>query len=102
MVTYVFRCYHKKQALQATEMAPQHPVSQQDLSELNPSQKALITKHYNDKDLILYTLPGGNICVPTLSEDDGDYQYTHVMSGKVSTSLQVAQAGTHLKTLSPL
>ena len=74
-----------KLALKATEMAPQHPVSQQDLSELNHSQKALVAKKYNDRDLVLYTLPGGNICVPTLSEDDGDYQYTHVMNGKVST-----------------
>ena len=92
MVTLRFRCFHKKQALKASERAPQHPVRQQDLSELSPPQRDLVTRHYNDKDLILYTLPGGNICVPTLSEDGGDYEYTHVMNGKVSTSLQIAYA----------
>lgn len=72
------------QALTASEMARQHSISQDSLVELNHSQRELIRRTSAENDLVLYTLPGGNICVPTLLQESGDSQYIHVMKGKVS------------------
>ena len=84
MANVISRCTHMNLALEATEMAPHHPVSQGKLTDLPQKQKDLIKKLYNSEDVLLYSLPVGNICVPTLSEEetDGDV-FTHVMYGKV-------------------
>ena len=72
------------QALEATEMAPQHPVGISSLSDLNKHQKDLVQKMCEGDNVVLYSLPGGNICVPTLSEDNTDgFIFTHLMNGKV-------------------
>ena len=78
------RCAHKLEALKATEMATQHQIDQSSLEELNDAQKHMIKQKYGDNNLVVYSLPGENICVPTIiSEDSGD-SFTHVKSGKVS------------------
>ena len=71
-----------KQASTAMEMATKYPISQESLSDLSEKQKDMVKRIYNDKDVMIYDLPGGNICVPTM-EDDIE-AYTHVMRGKVS------------------
>ena len=43
----------------------------------------LVKRIYSDKDVVIYDLPGGNICVPTIVQDGID-SYTHVMRGKVN------------------
>jgi hypothetical protein len=72
------------EALKATEMAQQHPVSIKSLVDLNQDQKDLVKKRCEGDNIVIYSLPGGNVCVPTLSEDDRDEcLLTHVMHGKV-------------------
>ena len=79
----IHRCYHLSQALLATEIAPQYHVRQEDFDDLSQPHRDLIKRLHHDSDLVLFTLPGGNICVPTHSEDGEDYPYTHVINGKV-------------------
>ena len=71
-----------KEALKATEMATQHQVKISSLTDLNEKQKELVIKQTKGEIIVLYELPGRNICVPTMSEDD--ISFTHVMKGKVS------------------
>ena len=71
-----------KQALKAMEMATEHPISQESLGDLSEKQKELVKRIYSDKDIVIYGLPGGNICVPTF--EDENEGYTHVMHGKVN------------------
>ena len=67
-------------------MAPQHPIDQNCLDELSDAQRDLIKHKFNDNNLVVYSLPGGNICVPTLGAVDlVEDSYTHVMNGKVSS-----------------
>ena len=74
------------QAIKATEMAPQHLLNINSLSDLSDKQKELILKRSQGENVVLHTLPGGNICVPTLSEDaDAACTLTHVMNGKVGS-----------------
>ena len=73
------------QAEEANEFALSHSVCQEELTELTQSHKDLIKEIYKEEDLVLYTLPGGNICVPTLSNDEEKFSFTHVLDGKVST-----------------
>ena len=72
-----------KQASIAMEMATQYPISQESLSDFSETQKDLVKRIYSDKDVVIYDLPGGNICVPTIVQDGID-SYTHVMRGKVN------------------
>ena len=71
-----------QQALKAIEMATQYPISQESLSDFSEKHMGLVKRVYNDKDVVIYGLPGGNICVPTLEDDNEGY--THIMHGKVN------------------
>ena len=73
------------QAEEAREFAPSHSVCQEELTELTQSHKDVIKEIFNEEDLVLFTLPGGNICVPTLSSGEEKFSFTHVLNGKVST-----------------
>ena len=67
-------------------MATQHQIAQNSLEELSDDQRHMIKQKYGDNDLVVYSLPGENICVPTLVTEDEDSSdnFTHVKSGKVS------------------
>ena len=66
-------------------MALQHPINQNCLDELTDAQRDLIKHRFNDNDIVVYSLPGGNICVPVFGMGDMEEDsYTHVMNGKVS------------------
>jgi hypothetical protein len=60
-------------------------VNIKDLKELSPEQRRTIQKISRDNTLHLFTLPGGNICVPLISDeaDNSSIPYTHVMNDKV-------------------
>ena len=80
------------QALKATEMAPHHPIKQDSLTDCTQRQKDLMKKIYKDEDVLLFSLPGGNICVPTLNEDgSNENAFTHVMHGKVSRLIRYSR-----------
>ena len=78
------RCAHKLEALKATEMATQHQIAQSILEELTDAQRHMIKQKYGDNNLVVYSLPGENICVPTIITEDSGDNFTHVKSGKVS------------------
>ena len=79
------RCWHAQQALEASEIAKMTPVSITNMGELTEAQKKTIENSSRDKTLQLYSLPGGNICVPLLSEEtaESSIPFTHVMNDKV-------------------
>ena len=74
-----------KRALEATEMGRTTQVSIKDLIELSEEQRKVIETNINDKTLTLFSLPGGNICVPLIADDasKNTIPYTHVMNDKV-------------------
>ena len=73
-----------QQAIKATEMATHHLLNINSLSDLSDNQRELILKISQGENVVLHTLPGGNICVPTIYEEaDAACGLTHVMNGKV-------------------
>ena len=84
---FLKRCEHAKRALEAKEMGRSTKVSINNLKELSEEQRKAIEKNINDKTLTLFSLPGGNVCVPLLSDDTSQntIPYTHVMNDKVIT-----------------
>lgn len=71
-------------ALTATVVAPQHAIPIASLKDLSESQERIVKRDYKDS-VPIYSLPGGNICVPSLSEESAaDGPHTHVMDGKVN------------------
>ena len=82
---YIFRCKHIILALEATEMAPSTTLNISELDELTDSQRQIVQKNSKNSTLEIYSLPGGNICVPLLDVESEDLStpFTHVMNGKV-------------------
>ena len=64
-------------------MAPEHKISQNSLGELSDAHKDIIKQHFGEKDIVVYSLPGGNVCVPTLETTESEDSFTHVMNEKV-------------------
>ena len=82
------RCWHALQALEASEMAEKTEVKIADLKDLSKDERKLMEKNSVNNTIYLFTLPGGNICVPLLPGEEGEsgeeISYTHVMDEKVS------------------
>ena len=73
-----------KQALGAFEMAKRTEIKIDDL-ELTEEQRKTAKKYCVNGTLSLFSLPGGNICVPSMLDDGEEtIPYIHVMNDKVS------------------
>ena len=72
----------------ATDFAPKTLVTVNNLDGLTESQTIILDRNSKHGKLELFSLPGGNICVPLLDEEteDSGAQFTHVMNGKVIIS----------------
>ena len=88
------RCRHTKLALEATEYAPKTTLCIQVLDGLSEEQTNVVLKNSTDGKLELYTLPGGNICVPVLSIEGTEScrLFTHIRNGKVDHCLVIDPA----------
>ena len=81
---FICRCWHVIQAQKATEMAPKHLVDILSLSDITEEQKDLIKERCDGDNIVLYELPGNNVCLPTFSADVPDeFPFIHIMNGKV-------------------
>ena len=69
-------------------MAEKTEVKIADLKDLSKDERKLMEKNSVNNTIYLFTLPGGNICVPLLPGEEGEsgeeISYTHVMDEKVS------------------
>ena len=85
------RCYHVQQALSATEYAPKTSVDTNNLDGLTELQADTLKRTSKGGKLELFTLPGGNFCVPLLADESVSLnsQFTHVMNGKVRSDYLV-------------
>ena len=82
---FICRCWHVIQAQKATEMAPKHLVDILSLSDISEEQRRLVKERCDGDNIVLYELPGNNVCLPTFSADEPDeFPFTHIMNGKVS------------------
>ena len=72
-----------KQASNTSEVAPRTSLCIENLDGLNEEQKTILRTYSSNKAIDLYSLPNGNICVPSLTEDVSDCPFVHVMNGKV-------------------
>ena len=73
------------QAQKATEMAPKHLVDILSLSDISEEQRSLVKMRCDGNNIVLYELPGNNVCLQTFSADEPDeFPFTHIMNGKVS------------------
>ena len=83
---WCYRCPHIERALSATAFAPKTQVAVSSMDGLTEDQSRLLNLHSKDGILELFSLPGGNICVPLLPEENkaSAIGFTHVMNGKVN------------------
>ena len=69
-------------------MAEKTEVKIADLKDLSKDERKLMEKNSVNNTIYLFTLPGGNICVPLLPDEEEEsgeeIPYTHVMNEKVS------------------
>ena len=74
-----------EQALKASEQAKKHRVLISELKEISADQKKLIKSRSSNDELVLFSLPGNNVCVPTFPESGGTeaVNFTHIMNNKV-------------------
>lgn len=70
--------------MEAFETAHRTDLSIDEMPELNAEQKAIVQKYSENGFLSLFSLPGGNVAVPLLSEQVSEKLYTHVFKDKVS------------------
>ena len=81
------RCWHVTEAEKATEQAPQYLVEIQRITDISDEDRKLVKDLCESDKVVLFQLPGKNICVPTFSRDEtpeGEVPFTHVMDGKVT------------------
>ena len=77
-----------ERAQKASQQAIESSIQVSTLTELSKEQQDLLKKHCTDGSLVIYSLPGGNVCVPTLSpisKSCPTVGFTHVKDNKVKS-----------------
>lgn len=85
-IEFNFSCRHVKEGSRATEVAEKTELLIEDMTELSNDQKALMSQNSLDGKIVLYSLPGKNICVPLIldNNDNKRVPFVHIFNGKVN------------------
>ena len=84
-IVFIFSCRHLIEGSRATEEALKTELLIEDMIELSNDQKELMSQNSIDGKIVLYSLPGKNICVPLLLNDNDNKRvpFVHIFNGKV-------------------